>query len=442
MPSGFKRWLVFNAVGAMGIAVQLTVLGILATWADLNYLLATGLAVESAVLHNFFWHEHWTWADRREGPSTFFWRFLGFHLANGLFSLGGNLVFMRFFAGGLGIDLMAANMLAITLCSVLNFFAGDRLVYRDSGNRGTGSACAPAVFSQPFAGLNRNPSTGGSGMKPFPLITLFFILGTAGAYAADLQPETLRAWNATIEKTEQRMAAELNAGNGFLSLDFQDTAAAAKERQRVMSGEISIDQVRSVNSRIPVPSGMIHHWKGAVFIPGVNLDLVLSRVANPRLEDSKQEDVLESKVLENRPGQLKLYLKLQRSKIVTVVYNTEHLVQYKRHGRTQASSSSIATKISELDYGSDGTEREKPEGHDHGYLWRMNSYWRYQETKGGVIVECESLTLSRSIPGFLEYMVRPLIRSVARESMKRTLESLRVRMLRTREYSAGLRRLP
>jgi hypothetical protein len=68
---------------------------------------------------------------------------------------------------------------------------------------------------------------------------------------------------------------------------------------------------------------------------------------------------------------------------------------------------------------------------DHGYLWRMNSYWRYQEVKGGVIVECESLTLSRSIPSLLEYMIRPLIKSVARESMKRTLESFRIRLVRT-----------
>jgi len=129
---------------------------------------------------------------------------------------------------------------------------------------------------------------------------------------------------------------------------------------------------------------------------------------------------------------------LQRSKIVTVIYNTEHLVRYRLQGSTRASSSSIATKIAEVDHAHDGKEFEKPEGRDHGYLWRMNSYWRYQEVKGGVLVECESMTLSRSIPNLLEYIIRPIIKSVARESMKRTLESLRNRMVKANQNKAEL----
>mgnify|MGYP001612817472 FL=1 len=138
------------------------------------------------------------------------------------------------------------------------------------------------------------------------------------------------------------------------------------------------------------------------------------------------------------PRQLRLYLKLQRSKIVTVIYNTEHLVRYQRHGDAQAFSSSIATKISEIERLNDTTEREKPEGHDRGFLWRMNSYWRYQQVPGGVIVECESMTLSRSIPSFLEFMVRPIINKVARESMHRTLQSMKARILRSYALRADI----
>ena len=103
----------------------------------------------------------------------------------------------------------------------------------------------------------------------------------------------------------------------------------------------------------------------------------------------------------------------------------------------QAYSSSIATKISEIERLNGNTEREKPEGHDRGFLWRMNSYWRYQQVPGGVIVECESMTLSRSIPSFLEYMVRPIINKVARESMHRTLQSMKARILRSYALQAG-----
>ena len=272
-------------------------------------------------------------------------------------------------------------------------------------------------------------------MKFSTLIGLIFVLGNTVLYAADLQPETLRVWDSTVNKIEQRMSAEMSMSQGFLSLDFQDSGDATRERDRILTGDIPIDQIGNRKTTL-IPNGMIHHWRGTVFIPGVDLDFVLARVADPRLEDSRQEDVLESRVLEQRPGELKMYLKLQRTKIVTVVYNTEHLVRYQRLGTTEASSRSVATKIAEVDYLHDGTEREKPEGHDHGYLWRMNSYWRYQEVKEGVIVECESLTLSRSIPGVLEYMVRPLINSVARESMRRTLESLRTRLVRANQRAA------
>jgi putative flippase GtrA len=114
----------------MGIVVQMTVLCGLTSYTHLNYLLATGLAVEAAVVHNFFWHEHWTWADRTGGRTSFWSRFLGFHFANGALSLVGNLVLMRLFVGKLGISYIFANALAIALCSILNFFAGDRLVFR------------------------------------------------------------------------------------------------------------------------------------------------------------------------------------------------------------------------------------------------------------------------------------------------------------------------
>jgi putative flippase GtrA len=415
---GIRRWIVFNSVGAMGIVVQMSALFILTSCAHLRYLFATALAVEAAVLHNFFWHERWTWADRTHVPGFFMRRFLGFHLANGALSIAGNLLLMRLFVGILGLKLILANAIAIALCSVLNFFAGDRLVFRTPGS---------------------DPAKGGIDMenKSHPILKQVSILAAAAilvalcrtnAYAANLQPETIQAWHVSVEKMERRLSSELSSDRAFLALDFQDANTAAEERRKVLSGEIPVRQVTPDDGTQTVPKGMIHHWRGSVFIPGVTLDTVLSRVANPRLEDARQEDVLDSRVIESRPGELKLYLKLQRSKIVTVVYNTEHLVRYRRHGEARASSSSVATKIAEIEKSGDGRENEKPEGQDHGFLWRMNSYWRYQEVKGGVIVECESMTLSRSIPAILEFMIRPIIKSVARESMRRTLDSLRTRM--------------
>ncbi len=424
--SVFKRWIIFNSVGAMGIAVQMCILWLLTSGFQFGYLPATGLAVEGAVLHNFFWHEHWTWADRtKDHVGGFVQRLLCFHFTNGAVSLAGNLVLMWFFAGKLRLNYMLANALAIALCSILTFAAGDRIVFQRSGFPG-GRA------------MNKAKNTCRTLVRISLLAGASFWFGAASAKAADLHPETLAAWQTYVEAAERRMAAELSSKKGFLALDFQDYQDMMHERQGVMSGEIPVKQVTSAN-RIEVPDGMIQHWRGSILIPGVSLNLVFSRIENPKADDTKQEDVLDSSILERGPGQLKMYLKLQRSKIVTVVFHTEHLVRYQRYGNNQASSSSVATKIAEIERLPDKGEREKPEGHDRGFLWRMNSYWRYQQVPGGVIVECESITLSRSIPFLLEPIVRPLINSTARESMQRTLRSMRARLSPT--YTSQVSRL-
>ena len=256
--------------------------------------------------------------------------------------------------------------------------------------------------------------------------------------AAELKRETLKSWAEYVHATELRIGRELAQGQKFLVLDFQEPRVAAEERKATLSGEIPTAKMESRGSnslRIEVPGGMIHHWRGNVFIPGVDLNLVLARVENPVSGEIKQEDVLKSSVLDRSEGYLKLYLKLQRSKIVTVVYNTVHEVRYQRQPQDRAWSSSKTLKIAELSHPNSPEEQEKPEGRDHGFLWRLNSYWRYEQVDGGVVVECESISLSRSIPSFLEFMVRPIIDRVARESMERTLTSLRERIIRSNRKS-------
>jgi hypothetical protein len=276
-------------------------------------------------------------------------------------------------------------------------------------------------------------------MAKAPFVILFIsaamlLSGASAMNAAELHPETLKAWSDYVKATEKRISAELASQEGFLSLDFQAATKITRERQSLHSGDILIDKVSADNSSVKnIPDGMVHHWRGTVFIPGVSLDSVLRRVENPTAENVKQEDVIDSRVLEKEPGRLRLYLKLQRSKIVTVIYNTEHLIRYLKSSDSTAWSSSIATKIREIDKG----EREKPEGHDSGFLWKLNSYWRYEQTQGGVIVECESMTLSRSIPPVLSWVVNPIINKIARESMQRTLQSFRNRMSKGIQPSAN-----
>jgi hypothetical protein len=114
-------------------------------------------------------------------------------------------------------------------------------------------------------------------------------------------------------------------------------------------------------------------------------------------------------------------------------YNTEHFVRYTRHGPDRASSRTVSTRIAELADPGTPTEREKPLGEDREFLWRMKSHWRYLDVPEGVLVECESITLSRSVPLLARPLLGPIINSVARESMERTLAKLRERMRRAHD---------
>lgn len=122
------RWLKFNFVGGIGIGVQLAVLTALKSGLHFNYLLATVLAVEAAVIHNFLWHERFTWKDREKTTPSLV-RFIKFNLSNGLLSILGNLGLMKLLVGVFRLNYIAANLAAITLCSLANFLISDRFVF-------------------------------------------------------------------------------------------------------------------------------------------------------------------------------------------------------------------------------------------------------------------------------------------------------------------------
>jgi len=120
----------FNVAGALGIAVQLSVLWTLADVLSVNYLVATFAAVLSAVAHNFLWHWRWTWADRALPLSSLPAAFLRFATANGLVSMTGNLVIMAGLVGVLQTPPLAASLIAIAACGLINFQLADRIVFR------------------------------------------------------------------------------------------------------------------------------------------------------------------------------------------------------------------------------------------------------------------------------------------------------------------------
>jgi hypothetical protein len=238
----------------------------------------------------------------------------------------------------------------------------------------------------------------------------------AAPAAAELEPQTEQAWRAYIRDTESRRAREIATRSGFPAAR-PGVVTVAPLGENGTDGSVEI-----------AGGALVHHWRGRVVIPGVTLEDVLRQVRRA----PRQSDVLASKILEDRGDTLRVYLKLTRKELITVTYNTEHLVELTDHGPGRASSRSVATKIAELADAGTPREREKPAGSDLGLLWRLNAYWWYEEVPGGVLVECESLSLSRGIPLLLRPFASGTVDRIARESMTRTLDTF---SLQTRQHA-------
>jgi putative flippase GtrA len=403
----FRRWLAFNSVGLLGVTVQLTTLAALVHLAGVHYLAATAIAVEITVLHNFAWHQRWTWRDRpSRSDRVVLARLARFHLLNGLVSLLGNLGMMAVLTGVLNVEPVLANAIAIVCCSVVNFIASEALVFRT----------APIVVLA-LAGTLSAPIT-----------------VRAADMAAELTAATVAAWQQYERQVDERYERTASGGEPFFAQDaFKDASPPPQGwRQRVISGQVSMARVSSPSPGIAspsVPDGRVHHWVGAIFIPNAQVEAVVAHLQNRAGRESEAfDDVVASKLLSRDGERLRVYMKLRRDSIITVTYNTEHAVAYKRLGAARASSRSVATKIAELTDAGTPKEREKPVGNDNGFLWRLNAYWRFEQANGGVLIECESVSLSRSVPALLRPFVTGTVERIARESLQKTLVSLRAEL--------------
>jgi putative flippase GtrA len=401
-----QRWVRFNGVGALGIAVQLVTLAWLVRGTSVHYLVATVIAVEAAVLHNFWWHERWTWRHRPAGTAgRVAQRLLRFHLLNGVISLTGNLGIMRMLTGSLDVDPVAANIVAIIVCSLVNFGASEWLVFRRSA-----VAALFLLAVQPIA-------SAAPGEPPSAATDMV---------SADLLPHTVQAW----DRYEQRVSGRYDQASASATPFFaHDAFGVSGWRAAAARGEVPMsrfDRPRPGEAEIAVSDGKIHHWAGAIFIPNTSIDAVMKRLADlAGHEQNHYEDVLASRLISRENDHYRIFMKIRRTKVITVTYNTEHDVQYRRLGTARASARSVGTRIAQLDDVGTPQEHEMKIGSDGGYLWRLNAYWRYEAVNGGVLIECESVSLSRGIPTLLRLFVTRAAEGVARESLERTLFGLR-----------------
>ena len=291
---------------------------------------------------------------------------------------------------------IVANSISVIVLGALNFVGSDRFVFR-------AAALALVIVVAPSAQASEE---------------------------ATLKAKTAADFARYVAVVEARRARDITSNEPFLDIERQPPAQLAKTIAALKRGEVIVTRgaARDASSNeVSVSGGLINHWRGTVFVPQVKLDAMLKVLQEPQSDKHKQEDVLSSRVVSRDGDTQKVFLRLRRTKFVTVVYDTEYDVEYRRLGTDRAWSNSISTKVVEIENAGTPQERALPEGNDSGYMWRLNSYWRYKQLDDGVLVEIESLTLSRSLPMLVGPLIRPIVTSTARESMTRTLSSVRAR---------------
>ena len=257
------------------------------------------------------------------------------------------------------------------------------------------------------------------------LACLAWLAGAAPARVAELKPKTVEAWERHVALTEERIERELASGRGFLVQDFFGEPAGERCRAEASQGKVCIVEMQASSETVEVPGGLIHHWMGSIFVPGANLESLLAWVKDYDEHHRFFDEVEASRLIARDGERFEMFLRLKRTKILTLHYNTTPEVMYRRHSPSRASSMSRTTRIAELENAGQADEREKTPGEERGFLWRLNSYWRFEEREGGVAVSCESLSLSRGLPFGVGWLIKGYIKSVPRESMEATLVGLR-----------------
>ncbi|CAN5801779.1 hypothetical protein BH18ACI5_BH18ACI5_28970 [soil metagenome] len=396
-----RRWLTFNGVGLVGTALQLGVLAFLTRQLGLSPAWATPLAVEAAILHNFVWHQRVTWRGNLIKGETVR-RLLQFHALNGLVSLAGNAAITILLAGQ-GMHVLLANVIAILACATVNFVLGERVVFRKAAAATVGLCALHGFLGAPMLASADEPRD------------VAFISGPS--------PAAVAAWNAYVSTVERRYDGATSA-NFFLL----DVRRVGTWRDRATSGTVPMLEVTPADA----PDAKIHHWAGAIYIPNTTVPAVVKRMQDYAGRESEfYQEVKASKLLQRDGDRLRVLMRLQRDAgVVSADYNTEHAVAYRTLDTARAMSRSRATKIAEIEHAGTARERELPAGQDRGFLWRLNAYWRFEQSGNGVYIECESVSLSRGVPWLVRPIASPIVNRIARESLERTLRSLRAFLTR------------
>jgi hypothetical protein len=254
---------------------------------------------------------------------------------------------------------------------------------------------------------------------PFRKKTLLFVTLITGITLAHAEePEKARtAFQNYITSIENRFDVQNTSREGYLWID-QDP----QRRQTVHKGEIAVQQIHAPQ----VDGGTIEDWIGGAFLPKATLDQVL-KVDQDYTNYTRYyaPEIVQARLVSRQGNHFQVFYRLKKHEVVTVVLDTVHNIDFLPLSSNRYSVRSRSASVREVRNPGQANEEVLREGEGFGFLWAMNSYWRVQQRDGGVYIECEVVTLARSIPFGMGSLLRPTIESFASESLENTLKAKR-----------------
>jgi hypothetical protein len=251
------------------------------------------------------------------------------------------------------------------------------------------------------------------------LLPLLLFGFASGSVAAEPAPAAVAAFNSYIGALESRLARQHQSQNGLLA----PLALPAQSESRLRRGELIVERLTPTTGA-DLPGAMLHHWRGTAFAAGAKAAdferLMKDFNAYP---EHFSPQVLQAKILSQEGDHLQASMRVRQRHVITVVLDTTYDITFGRLDARRGYSISRSTQISEIDSPGTPSERALDSSQEHGFLWRLNTYWSYEERDGGLYMQIESVSLTRSIPTGLGWAIGPFVESVPRESLEFTLRS-------------------
>jgi hypothetical protein len=270
---------------------------------------------------------------------------------------------------------------------------------------------------------------------PKSAIALSFILvafaSAPSASAQKLSPQITATFNQYVSAAESRDAEKVATSDNFIAVDAQPELQSRQTYAELQSGQVFIERTHSDAPVKPAPGSLIHDWTAIIFVPGVTLPQTLAALQDyDRDAAYYAPQVTRSKLLAHDGDHFHVALRLQQKYVFTVVLDTEYDIRYASLDATHVTSQSRSTNIAEVENVGTPREHEVAPAEDHGFLWRLNSYWHFYAAHGGVYIQCNAISLTRDAPIGLGPLVAPFVENIPRDSLRFTLTATREALLK------------